>query len=97
MMVCARFPDSRYAPDARQRMIAIRNDLAAAEMHIADYYYRRGAYLAAANRAQTIIEAFPETPGSVEALKLMAEAYEQLELEELSAEATRVANYQKPG
>jgi outer membrane protein assembly factor BamD len=87
----ARYPDSRYAPDARQRMIAIRNNLAESEMNIARYYYKRGAYLASANRAQTVIEAYPNTPSNVEALQIMQAGYDKLELDRLSKEAGKVA------
>jgi outer membrane protein assembly factor BamD len=87
----ARYPDSRYAPDARQRMIAIRNELADSEMHVARYYYKRGAYLASANRAQTVVEAYPQTPASLKALDVMTNAYEKLELEGLSKDAKEVA------
>lgn len=87
-----RYPDSRYAPDARQRMIAIRNDLADAELNVARYYFKRGAYLASANRAQTVIEAYPYTPGGVEALRIMEASYDKLELDRLSQEAGEVAN-----
>ncbi|MFI4957282.1 MAG: outer membrane protein assembly factor BamD [Gammaproteobacteria bacterium] len=87
----ARYPDSFYAPDARQRMIAIRNEIADSEMHVARYYYRRGAYLASANRAQTVLEAYPQTPASLEALEIMADAYDKLQLERLSKDAGEVA------
>jgi outer membrane protein assembly factor BamD len=91
----SRFPDSRYAPDARQRMIAIRNGLAESEMHIARYYYKRGAYLAAANRAQTVIEAYPHTPSNEEALNIMTASYNKLTLDTLAKESAEVASYQK--
>lgn len=87
----ARYPDSRYAPDARQRMIAIRNELANTEMHVARYYYKRGAYVASANRAQTVIEAYPQTPDTVEALRIMEASYNKLDLNRMSKEAGEVA------
>ena len=93
----ARYPDSRYAPDARQRMIAIRNEIADSEMHVARYYLKRGAYLASANRAQTVLEAYPQTPASHQALDVMADAYEKLKLEQLSKDAGEVAEENSQG
>jgi len=74
------YPDSEYAPDARQRMIAIRNRLAGLELHAARYYIKREAYLAAANRAQFVVENFPRTPSVEEALVIQTEMYKRLGL-----------------
>jgi len=57
-----RYPDSEYAPDARQRLIALRNNLAQQKLNIAEYYMRRGAYLAAANPSQGIVEHYTQNP-----------------------------------
>ena len=76
------FPDSEYAPDARQRMIAIRNRLANLELHAARYYIKRQAYVAAANRAQNVIEDYPRAPAVEEALVIMAEMYSRLRMTE---------------
>lgn len=84
------FPDSKYAPDARLRMDYIVNALAAHEVHVARYYFRRGAYLAAANRARQAIAEFEQSPSTEEALYLMVQSYERLELETLRADAERV-------
>jgi outer membrane protein assembly factor BamD len=90
-----RYPDSQYAPDAVQRMVHLRHYLARHELHVADYYLRRGAWVAAANRARHVIETYPRTPAVGDALALMAEAYERLGLDDLAAATRRVleANY----
>ena len=85
-----RFPDTDYAKDARQRMVYLRNNLARYEVHVARYYLNRGAYLAAANRASYVVERFPRTPAARDALQLMAEAYDKLELPQLADDARRV-------
>jgi len=85
-----RFPNSEYAEDARKRMIYLRNNLAAHEMHVARYYLKRGAYLAAANRSVTVIEKYQRTPSVDDALMVLLEAYDELGLEGLSNDAIRV-------
>ncbi len=84
------YPNSVYAPDARQRMIAIRNDLANHQLNVAKYYMVRGAWLAAANRAQTVVEHYPQTPAVLESLAVMTVAYENLDLPEMSAQTLEV-------
>jgi outer membrane protein assembly factor BamD len=84
------FPQSRYATDARQRMDYIVNALAQYELHVSRYYYRRGAYVAAANRAQQVLTEFPQTPSTEEALFLLVTSYDQLGLETLRDDARRV-------
>jgi outer membrane protein assembly factor BamD len=79
-----RFPDSRYVPDARQRMIFLRNNLAAYEISVAEYYMRREVYIAAANRARYALETYPNTPQNAEALIILHKAYTELELPELA-------------
>jgi outer membrane protein assembly factor BamD len=88
--VVEQFPQSRYATDARQRMDYIVNALAEYELHVSRYYYRRGAYVAAANRAQQVLLEFPQAPATEEALYLMVTSYQQLGLETLRADAQRV-------
>src|SRR5450830_1156366 len=73
-----RFPESRYAPDARQRMNYIVNSLAQYEVHVARYYYSRGAYLAAINRSQIALADYREVPALEEALYIMVKSYEAL-------------------
>ncbi|AHL76854.1 DNA transporter [Stutzerimonas stutzeri] len=79
-----RFPNSRYAPDAKARMVYLRNLLAANEIHVADYYLRRQAYVAAANRGRYIVENFQGTPAVGDGLAVMTEAYQRLGLDELA-------------
>ncbi|MBF2758845.1 MAG: outer membrane protein assembly factor BamD [Ectothiorhodospiraceae bacterium AqS1] len=91
-----RFPGSRYAADARQRMVYLKNTLAAREAHIARYYLRRGAWLAAANRARYVVENYQGTPAMPDALSVMVEAYRRLELRGLSEDALRVLTLNYP-
>lgn len=90
------FPTSRYAPDARARMDYIVNSLAAYEVHVARYYLRRGAYLAAANRAQQAVTDFQQTPAVEEALYILVQAYDRLELTQLRDDADRVLRQNYP-
>lgn len=90
------FPDSRYAQDAGQRMVFLRGNLARYEMHVADYYMRRGAYVAAANRAKQVIESYQGTPAVPEALEVLVRAYRRLGLEDLAADAERVLQLNYP-
>jgi len=80
-----RYPNSRYAPDAKQRMIYLRNLLAAYEIHVAHYYLSRHAYVAAANRGRYVVENFQETPAVGDGLAVMVEAYQRLTLDDLAA------------
>lgn len=90
-----RFPESRYAADARARMTYIVNSLALYEVHVARYYYSRGAYVAAANRAQLAVSEYREVPAVEEALFILYKAYEALGLTQLRDDAKRIlqANY----
>ena len=90
------FPGSRYTPDARLRMNYILNSLAEYEVHVARYYFRRGAYLAAANRAQQAVSEYPQSPSSEEALYLMVACYDKLELPALREAAERVLRRNYP-
>ena len=85
-----RFPQSSYADDARLRMNYIVNSLAAYEVHVARYYFRRGAYVAAANRAQQAVQGFQQSPAVEEALYIMAQSYDRLGLTQLRDDADRV-------
>ena len=91
-----RFPESEYAADAAQRMVYLRNTLAEYELHVARYYMRREAYVAAANRAKYVIENYQRTPSVPDALVLMANAYREMELYDLSADALRVLEHNYP-
>jgi outer membrane protein assembly factor BamD len=86
----ARFPKSKYVADATARMSYLVNGLASHEVHVARYYYERGAYVAAANRAQYAVKTYPETPAVEEALYISMRAYEKLGMKELQADAERV-------
>jgi outer membrane protein assembly factor BamD len=90
------YPQSRYLDDARQRMNYIVNSLASYELHVARYYFRRGAYVAAANRAQQAVQEFQQSPSSEEALYLMAQSYDRLGLTPLRDDALRVLNQNFP-
>lgn len=91
-----RFPDSQYAGDAKQRMVYLRNKLARYELNVADYYFRRGAYLSAANRAKYTLENYPQTPAIPDALAIMIKAYRQLGVEDLAADALQVMQLNYP-
>ncbi len=86
----SRFPDSKYTPDAIERMKYLRNSLARHELYAAEYYMKMGAYVAAANRTKYILENFYMTPSTKEALLIMIDAYEELQLDKLAADAQRV-------
>lgn len=85
-----RYPDSAYAPDSVLRISYIRNALAGYDVHVARYYLRRGAYLAAANRAQKALTEFDQVPAAEEALAVMVKSYEALGLTVLKTDAERV-------
>ena len=85
-----RFPESQYAPDAQKRMIYMRNILARHEVHAANYFLTRGAYLAAANRGRYIVENFQKTPAVPDGLAIMAQAYHLMEVHDLSNNAAEL-------
>lgn len=85
-----RYPDSKYSADARQRMLYLRNNIARYQLHVARYYMKRGAYLAAANRANRVVTNFERTDAVKEALEIMIDAYTRLGLKTLAADADRV-------
>jgi outer membrane protein assembly factor BamD len=86
----ARFPDSKYTPDAIQRMKYLVNAMASNEVHVARYYMKRGAYVAAANRSQIAIKNYPDAPAVEEALFIMVKAYDNLGMADLRDDAERV-------
>jgi outer membrane protein assembly factor BamD len=86
----SRYPESKYAADATARMKYLINALAAYEVHVARYYIKRGAFVAAANRAQTAVKTYPEAPANEEALFIMVKAYDALNLADLRDDAERV-------
>lgn len=93
--VVRRYPNSRYAPDARQRMIYLRNLLARHELNVGLYYLRKEAFVAAANRGKYLLQTYPQSEFDGDALALMASAYTRLGQEDLAADARKVleANY----
>ncbi|HEU4616895.1 MAG TPA: outer membrane protein assembly factor BamD, partial [Gammaproteobacteria bacterium] len=85
-----RFPNSEYVPDAQERMVFLRNRLASSENHVATSYMRRGAYVAAANRAKYALEHYPGAPELQDTLQLLVQAYQALGMNDLAADAQRV-------
>ena len=94
--VVTRFPQSKYAPDAEARMKYLVNAMASGEVHIARYYFKAGAYVAAANRAQAAVRKYPQAPAIEEALNLMMASYEKLGLKDLADDAERVLRLNFP-
>jgi len=84
------FPNSKYAKDAQQRMIFLRNRLADYELHVANYYIKREAYQAAAARAQYVVDHYPKTPAIPYALQMMVVVYDLLDLPELAEHSRQV-------
>ncbi|MET1085268.1 MAG: outer membrane protein assembly factor BamD [Burkholderiales bacterium] len=85
-----RYPNSKYTPDAIARMTYLLNSLASHEVAVARYYYKRGAYIAAANRGQNTLTRYPRAPANEEALVIMAMSYDKLGLVDLRDDAERV-------
>jgi outer membrane protein assembly factor BamD len=94
--VASQFPDSAYAEDSRQRMVYLRNRLADYEIHVAGYYMRRGAFVAAANRAKYVLETYQQTPSVVPALQIMVSAYRQMGLDQLAEDSMTVLQENYP-
>ena len=92
----ARYPDSKYVPHAKQRMIYLRNLLAQHEVYVADFYMKRGAYLAAIGRAKYVIEHLPNTPQTPYALSILVEAYGLMDYEELRKTNLEILNSNYP-
>jgi len=90
------FPESRYTPDARLRMRYIVNSLAQSEVHVAKYYYSRGAYIAAINRAQTAIADYRDVPALEEATYILYKSYEALGMNELRDDTRRIMEKSYP-
>ncbi|WP_082926505.1 outer membrane protein assembly factor BamD [Cupriavidus sp. D384] len=91
-----RYPESKYTPDATLRMQYIVNALAQHEVHAARYYYRRGAYLAAVNRAQQALKDYDGAPANEEALYIMVRSYDSLGMKDLRDDAARVMERNYP-
>lgn len=91
-----KYPNSKYAEDSRKRMIALKNNLAMHEVHVARYYMKRKAYVAAANRASYVIEKYQRTTAVPYALQIMQEAYTKLDMPQLAKDAESVYNLNYP-
>jgi outer membrane protein assembly factor BamD len=85
-----RYPGSKYTPDAKVRMQYLLNTLANSEIHAASYYLRRGAYIAALNRAKGLLISYPQTPQTRDALQIMVQAYAAMGMNDLSADTQKV-------
>lgn len=94
--LATRFPDSRYTPDARARMTYIVDALAESEVHVARYYYSRGAYVAAINRAQAALTEYRNVPALEEALYIMMRSYDALNMPQLRDDTRRVLEKSYP-
>ena len=92
-----RFPDSEYAKDAEQRLVHLRNRLAAYEVYVAQYYLQRDAYVAALNRGKYVVENYNQTPAMGDALVVMVRAYRKLQMPELAADTLKVLTLNVPG
>jgi len=92
----SRYPNSIYAPDARQRMVHLRNLMARHEINVAKYYLRREAYVAAATRGQYLLEHYPQSMHDGDALAVMTESYRQLGEDKLAADTRRVLQLNHP-
>lgn len=91
-----RYPASVYAPDAEQRLVFLKNRLSEYENHVADYYLRRGAYIASLNRAKSALEDYNGAEGNADSLRIMEQAYEKLGMHDLAADARRVLELNFP-
>ncbi len=85
-----RYPESKYTPDASKRMNYLVNAMASHEAYVAHYYYRRGAYVAAVNRAQSVIRQFPQAPVNEDALAIMWRSYEAMGINDLRDDSLRI-------
>ena len=94
--LATRFPESRYTPDAVARMNYLLNALASHEVHVARYYMKRGAYVAAANRAQFSLKTYPQAPANEEGLVILVQAYDALGMSDLRGDAERVLKQNFP-
>ena len=91
-----RYPNSSYAKDSAQRIIYLRNNMAEYEIHVADYYMRRSAFVAAANRGKYIVENYQRTPAVKDALVVMVRAYRKLDVGDMANSAMRVLQLNYP-
>ncbi len=95
-LLVTNYPDSRYTPDSRQRMVFVRNMLAKHEMHVADFYMRRGAYIAVVNRSKYVMEKYQGADTMPQALMSMSNAYQKLGLNDLAEDSMKVLRLNYP-
>lgn len=91
-----KYPNSRYTKDATQRMVYLANSLSDHELHVARYYMKRQAYIAAINRCKYVLEYYPQSPAVEQALVIMISAYDLLGLEDLKTDTLRVLTTNYP-
>jgi outer membrane protein assembly factor BamD len=91
-----RYPDSTYAADAKKRMLYLRNTLARYEIHVANYYFKRQAYVAAVSRGRYVIENYPQAPSTPDALAVMVQGYHFLGMQDRADEALNVLRTNYP-
>jgi outer membrane protein assembly factor BamD len=91
-----KYPHSRYAPDARQRMVFLRDQLAAHELYVARYYMQRGAYVAVINRCKSALTTYAGSTHTLQALNMMATAYDKLGMNELAKQTREVIKLNQP-
>lgn len=89
-LLIRKYPKSIYALDARQRIVFLRNEIARADLKIAQYYASRDAWVAAANRAKSILQSYPRTTAIKPALEIQLQAYQQLGLDDLATDTQRI-------
>ncbi|WP_108649148.1 outer membrane protein assembly factor BamD [Dongshaea marina] len=89
-LLLTQYPNSRYAADARARMIFLKDRLARYDLAVADYYFRRGAFVAAANRGKQVVKLYPDTPQLKPALEIMIKSYQKLGMSDLEKDAQKV-------
>ncbi|OBS09031.1 outer membrane protein assembly factor BamD [Acidihalobacter prosperus] len=92
-----KYPHSRYAPDARRRMIFLRNELAQHQLYVASYYMKRGAYVAVINRCKLVLQDYPGAQATPRALRMMIAAYDKLGMHELAEQTRKVLVLNTPG
>ncbi|MBT9614373.1 MAG: outer membrane protein assembly factor BamD [Burkholderiales bacterium] len=95
--LATKYPESKYTPDAIKRMNYLVNALSSHESYVAQYYYRRGAHVAAVNRAQNLLKTYPNTPATEEALAVLVRSYAAMGLTDLSKDSQRVLEKTFPG
>ena len=92
----SQFPNSKYAPDAQKRLVFLMNSLARYDISVGRYYLRRGAWVAAANRAKSVLINYPESPQTEDALALLIESYQKLGLTNLASASIKVLHQNFP-